>query len=88
MQDIKNKKTIKEVLGQIIKLHRTDCNKSISLIADEIDMSKSMWADTERGKKDPQLTTLMRISEGLGLKTSDIIIELETLLGDEFSFIE
>ena len=50
-------------------------------------MTKSMWADLEKAIKDPQLTTLLRIAEGLEVPLSRIIIELENTLGREFSLI-
>ena len=50
-------------------------------------MGKSMWADLEKAIKDPQLSTLWRISEGLNVPLSSIIIELEKNLGKDFSLI-
>ena len=78
----------KKELGLLIKNLRIKQNKSISLISDEIGMTKSMWADLEKGVKDPQLNTLMRISEALNTKTSLILKDLENKLGGNFSLIE
>lgn len=50
-------------------------------------MTKSMWADLEKAIKDPQLTTLWRISEGLEIPLSTLIKELEKNLGEDFSLI-
>ena len=90
MQDgyLKNKKILQNVLSKIIKMHRQKQNKSISLISDEIGMTKSMWADLEKAIKDPQISTLWRISEGLDIPLSTIIIELEKELGTDFTLIE
>ena len=82
-----NKKVLQKALSEIIRQHRQAQMKSISIISDEIGMTKSMWADLEKAVKDPQLTTLWRISEGLNLPLSTIIIELENKLGKEFSLI-
>ncbi|MBO6088315.1 helix-turn-helix transcriptional regulator [bacterium] len=87
MQDVQKEKYRKE-LGLLIKKIRLKQNKSISLICAEIGMTKSMWADLEKGIKDPQLSTLMRMSEALNTKTSLILNKLENKLGQEFSFIE
>ena len=67
MQEIylKNKKIFQKEIGQIVKKHRLKTGKSISLLSAEIGMTKSMWADLEKGIKDPQLSTLWRICEGL-----------------------
>lgn len=82
-----NKKVLQKTLSEIIRQHRQAQMKSISIVSDEIGMTKSMWADLEKAVKDPQLTTLWRISEGLNLPLSTIIIELENKLGKEFSLI-
>ena len=82
-----NKKCLQKALSQIISNHRQQQHKSISLISDEIGMTKSMWADLEKSIKDPQLSTLWRISEGLNIPLSSIIIELEKNLGKDFSLI-
>ena len=89
MQDVylKNKKIMQKALSEIIRKHRPDQNKSISLISDEIGMTKSMWADLEKSIKDPQLSTLWRISEALDIPMSTIIIELEKVLGKDFTLI-
>lgn len=47
-----------------------------------------MWADLEKSIKDPQLSTLWRIAEGLEIPLSTIIKELEKNLGKDFSLIE
>ena len=82
-----NKKSLQKALSQIISNLRQQQHKSISLISDEIGMTKSMWADLEKSIKDPQLSTLWRISEGLNVPLSSIIIELEKNLGKDFSLI-
>ena len=82
-----SKKSLQKALSKIISNHRQQQHKSISLISDEIGMTKSMWADLEKAIKDPQLTTLWRISEGLNIPLSTIIIELEKNLGADFSLI-
>ena len=50
-------------------------------------MTKSMWADLEKSIKDPQLSTLWRISEALDIPLSVIVIELENALGEGFSLV-
>ena len=82
-----NKKSLQKALSQIISNHRQQQHKSISLISDEIGMTKSMWADLEKSIKDPQLSTLWRIAEGLKILLSTIIKELEKNLGKDFSLI-
>ena len=89
MQEVylKNKKLMQQTLSSILKKYRIERNKSISLISDEIGMTKSMWADLEKSIKDPQLSTLWRISEALDIPLSVIVIELENALGEGFSLV-
>lgn len=86
---MQEKKTIiSQTIGKIVKEYRQKQHKSISLISNEIGMTKSMWADLEKGIKDPQLTTVIRIAEALNVKSSEIIIKLENELGENFSLID
>ncbi len=47
-----------------------------------------MWADLERGIKDPQLSTLWRASEALNMPLSSLIKEIEKKVGRNFTLIE
>ena len=80
-QKIKFQKTIAKVVKSLRK-------KSITKSADEIAMGKSMWADLENGKKDPQFSTLWRIAEGLDIKPHILVKMIEDDLGEKFSFLE
>ena len=51
-------------------------------------MGKSIWADLENGIKDPQLSTVWRIAEGLDMKPHELIKKIEDELGEDFSFLE
>ena len=90
MQDVykKNKQILQNIIAEIIKEKRLKQNKTISLISNEIGMTKSMWADLEKKIKDPQLSTLWRISEGLNTPLSQIIKEIENKVDKKFSLIE
>ena len=83
MQDVK--KYFQLTIAKVVKNCR---KKSITKSADEIGMGKSMWADLENGKKDPQFSTLWRIAEGLDIKPSKLVEMIEHELGENFSFLE
>ena len=83
MQEQKIK--FQEAIAKVVKSLR---KKSITKSADEIAMGKSMWADLENGIKDPQFSTLWRISEGLEIKPHILVKMIEDELGENFSFIE
>lgn len=83
MQETRQKLQI--AVATIVKKYR---QKSITKSADEIGMGKSLWADLENGIKDPQLSTLWRIAEGLDIKPHLLIKMIEDELGESFSFLE
>lgn len=85
---IKAKENLQKALAEIIQFHREKQKKSISRISAEILMSKSMWRDLEKGIKDPQLTTLWRVSEALNIPINDLLLELKVKLGDDFTLID
>ncbi len=84
----KNKQILQITLASIIKKHRLKYNKSMFLISAEIGIARTMWGDLERAIKDPQLSTLWRVAEALEIPLSQLIIELETELGKDFSLID
>lgn len=79
------KQILKKATAKVIKSQR---KKSITKSADEIGMGKSLWADLENGVKDPQLSTLWRIAEGLDIKPHILVEMIEKELGENFSFLE
>ena len=79
------KKEFQKAIANVVKNQR---KKSITKSADEIGMGKSLWADLENGIKDPQLSTLWRIAEGLDIKPHILIELIEKELGENFSFLE
>lgn len=85
---LEQKKYLQTELGKLIKEYRLKTNKSISLLTAEVGMTKSLLADTEKGIKDPQFSTLWRLAQGLNIPLSEIIKELENHLKDDFSLIE
>ncbi len=89
MQEFLQKKNFfQKILAEKIKEIRLSQNKSISLISAEIGMTKSMWADMEKGIKDPQISTLKRMAEGMDIKLSQLIAYCEDELGQDFLLTE
>ena len=83
MQELK--KELQKAIANVVKNQR---KKSITKSADEIGMGKSLWADLENGIKDPQISTLWRIAEGLDIKPHILIKLVEDELRKDFSFLE
>lgn len=84
MQD--KKKIILNALAKTTKKLRGE--QSQFMFASENDISISIISTIERGLKDPQLTTLYKISEALNMNLSDFIKELEQNLPQNFTIIE
>ena len=81
-EKIKLQKTLAEIIQKLRN------KKSITQLANEIDLSKSVWFNLEKGERDIQFSTFWRIAEGLDIKPSDLVKEIENQLGEDFSFIE
>lgn len=89
MGDLKSsKKILQQAVAKIVKKHRLAQNKSLSRISAEIIMTKSMWNDLEKGIKDPQLSTIWRISEALDIPVDELVREIKTELGAGFSLTD
>ena len=55
------------------------------MLGAEYDIPSSVLSDLERAVKDPQLTTLFKLSEAFGLSISEFMAELEKELPENFS---
>lgn len=84
MQDCKNE--FLKALANVVKKSRAQ--KSISHLTNEIGLSKSIWSELEKGRKDIQITTFWRIAEACEISPSVLMKELEKELGSSFSFLE
>ena len=80
------KKLICKVAGQALKMLRGE--KSLYMLSAEYEISTSLLSSLERGLKDPQLTTVFKLSEALGIKASDFVKIIEQELPNGFSLIE
>lgn len=82
MQDVK-KKIIFNAIAKTAK--RLRGSKSQFMLGAEYDIPSSVLSDLERAVKDPQLTTLFKLSEAFGLSISEFMAELEKELPENFS---
>ena len=75
-----------QVLGNIIKKHRTEQQKTIYKISAECSMHKDAWRLIEKGLvHDIKLSSLWMIAEGLGIDPLDLLKEAKDILGEEFT---
>ncbi|MFA6990268.1 MAG: helix-turn-helix transcriptional regulator [Candidatus Gastranaerophilaceae bacterium] len=84
----KEREYISQLLGSLVKKLRKEKGKSINLISNEAELSKSIWANLEKGHKDPQFTTLWRIAEALDMPLSEIILVLESEIPEGWGFLD
>lgn len=77
-----------KAIAKTVKELRQKTGKSISLISNELNVSKSIWSDVELGKSDLQFTTFWRIAEALDIQPEELIIHIKRNLADNISFIE
>ena len=90
MQDNSQNKTAKLVkaIGEIIKRHREEQNKTMYSISAEAGVPKATWRELELGLKDFRFTTIWKIAEGLDIPLEQLIKELREKLGADFTLIE
>ena len=88
MQSFSKDATIRlvEVLGNIIKTHRTEQKKTIYKISAECSMHKDAWRLIEKGLvHDIKISSIWKIAEGLGIDPIDLLKEAKEKLGDDFT---
>lgn len=86
MANVDNKKLILKVLAEQVRNLRGE--KSQFILSSEYEISSSIISTIERGLKDPQLTTIFKLSEALGIKASKLITLIEDNLPNNFSLID
>jgi transcriptional regulator with XRE-family HTH domain len=84
----KKKKILLDAIGQIIHNKRLATEKGILLHSYEFDLSSSSLDLIEKGQRDPQITTLWKIVNSLGMSFEDFISELNKKLPEKFSLID
>ena len=82
------KKFLLQAVAKVVKNHRLQQKKSLSQISAEIMMTKSLWNDLEKGIKDPQLSTLWRVSEALDIPLEQLIADIKNELGSNFTLVD
>ncbi|MCR5266862.1 MAG: helix-turn-helix domain-containing protein [Cyanobacteria bacterium RUI128] len=75
-----------QVLGEIIKTHRTQQQKTIYRISAECSMHKDAWRLIEKGLvHDVKISSIWKIAEGLGIDPIALLSEVKDKLGDDFT---
>ena len=75
-----------KVLGEIIKKHRIEQNKSMYKISAECSIHKDSWRLIENGLvNDIKISSLWKIAEGLDLNPIHLLKEAKEILGEDFT---
>ncbi len=75
-----------QVLGNIIKKHRTEQKKTIYKISAECSMHKDAWRLIEKGLvHDVKISSIWKIAEGLGIDPIVLLSEVKDQLGNDFT---
>ncbi len=77
-----------KAVAKTVKELREQKGKSISLISNELNVSKSIWSDVELGKSDMQFSTFWRIAEALEVPPEKFIKKVQHNLSEPLSFLE
>lgn len=75
-------------VAKTVKDLRINTGKSISLISNELNVSKSIWSDVELAKSDMQFSTFWRIAEALEIAPEELVKKIKQNLTENISFIE
>ena len=80
----KSKELIKAI-GELVKEHRIEQNKTMYKISAEAGVPKATWRELELGLKDFRFSTIWKVAEGLDMPLDKLIKEVQDKLGDKFS---
>lgn len=64
--------------GKVLKHHRTAKGWSQMKLAAEAELHLNAYGKIERGEQFPTLHTIKKLSDALGVKMSDLILDLES----------
>ncbi len=84
----KNKQLLLDIIGKTVKEYRQKAGKGILLHSYEYDIPSSSLNLLEKGKRDPQLTTLWKIANSFNMTFGEFISIIEKELPDNFLLTE
>ena len=83
-----NKKILLTTIGKIIHQKRINLSKGINKFSFEYDIGNGLLSRLEKGNTDTQITTLWKLANAFNIKFSDLAIEIEKELPNNFNFYE
>ncbi len=85
---LSKKETLLKAVGKIVKEKRLSKGKGQTLFSYEYDISNGTFTNLEKGRRDPQLSTIWKIANAFDMKFSDFILLLEKELPQNFTLID
>ncbi|MBO5738772.1 helix-turn-helix transcriptional regulator [bacterium] len=83
-----NKKILLKAIGKIIHQKRKDISKGINKFSFEYDIGNGLLSRLEKGRTDTQISTLWKLANAFGVRFSDLALEIEKELPEDFNFYE
>jgi transcriptional regulator with XRE-family HTH domain len=74
-------RTIRAVLGSVLRTRRTAARRTLSEIAAEAGLSPAHLSEVERGRKEMSTERLLAVAHALGARPAEIYADLARLLG-------
>lgn len=71
--------TVSAAIGLVIRRYRVELDISQEDFADLVGMHRTQYGAIEQGRKDCQLSTLLRLSRGLGVSLGQLAKDIEAL---------
>lgn len=76
--DVRKEKTeTKKSLGEILKLHRTNCNMTQEFVAESLGVSRQAVSKWENGTSDPSTSNLLALAKLYGVSVEEILNKIK-----------
>ena len=69
----KERSETKKSLGEILKLHRTNCNMTQEFVAESLGVSRQAVSKWENGTSDPSTSNLLALAKLYGVSAEEIL---------------
>lgn len=73
----KEKSETKKSLGEILKLHRTNCNMTQEFVAESLGVSRQAVSKWENGTSDPSTSNLIALAKLYGVTVEEILNKIK-----------
>ena len=82
------KKVLLRAIGKVVKTKRLELKKGINKFSFEYDIGNGLLSRLEKGNTDTQITTRWKLANAFNIKFSDLVVEIENELPENFNFYE